>query len=1113
MTELDAAEDAADGAAARDTVVSPTSTSSPDAPRWRCVASSADLRAVASARVRFTCVDATPALVVLGANTGSAYIFARTRGPTTARGSSRSAPERRLRFVAVVSPELLGRATGDRARAAPQSVRVIKASPCGRMCAIGFADGNVRVIELDEVTREETRRRSALGATVAFLSTSHGGRPITAMVWSVNSRTLYAGSDKGRVTLVSCEDFVRWCDEGRLGPKPAVVNKTEYTDADSGVHQLDSSKSDSNLLMSAQSSVKLVPVDGENCGVVTNVGSKQREGAYGSCFHDYAALSVDEDELVDEEDVWDDDAVKRIIEYAVVARPGRKFWIAKFDNHAEEAQVEIMATIKPEVPEPSPVPGWNRDNESVESMKTLSKRFEFGLMRRLGPCVLSTTKRAVAIVDVASPAIARWYPLREPGNADVGAGFIDACVFDHRAFFLTPSEEGGSSVWCLESFVDAPALARDVVHESRDVRSMIRALQICQKTSTFDETLFNKAQETLESSEGVDKASVQTLASLIEWGEENGTALMDEERGDDDDDDDDPRELVSGEVASPTKPNPSESSKPPLGKDRSSRETTLVEEGVLLSTTTFPKAETDGGIFFYNPRGVTKSVKASEDGDKTRDSKKVKKRRALILDDVGEDVTTLTPMPPPPKVSPVVKKNYAVDCPTNDAEWEECDEFDADEWRAAIKTAEDTLPSEGEAFEHWESYGAVKTTSDATSRRIFGETVRLKCRAAMKARVADAVECVALLKESRISMDASKLIPALRRWRDTKGEAHTLFDEHEEGEHATIVAKTKLQSESLLLRVEAALETASEELQLDITSSRKHSPVTKPRENEKPSPVKERVTTDILPFEDVEKALMDENVADVGVSVESDCVASLRTAEAHETASMITRCLQRALQDFTKTFEMDTSTVDRCESRLKCISRVGSAALGPAEAVRCLLAASEDDSLSRVMSPTHANEPASAAMSRVLTVIVSYLTSENSIDLDVRRSAARLLEPLDLYLSRPPMRAFGRFPQLQVALRAELSGTTDRLPFVERVSNDDDTDASSLVVSHARPADASVEDFGDWGVEMDLRRCPACRRSLLRDNAGPLITFMCAHTYHKACCAASMACFACQKTV
>ena len=350
-------------------------------------------------------------------------------------------------------------------------------------------------------------------------------------------------------------------------------------------------------------------------------------------------------------------------------------------------------------------------------------------------------------------------------------------------------------------------------------------------------------------------------------------------------------------------------------------------------------------------------------------------------------------------------------------------------------------------------------------------------------------------------------------------EVNKLFDEHKEGEHAAIVAKTKLQIESLLRRIEDALETASDELRLDVDpSSCTHSPVKNARESDQQSPVKERVATDVLPFEDVEKILMDERVADVGASVESDCVASLRSAETHQTASMITRCLRRALHDFTRTFETDASAVDRCESRLKCISRVYSAAHGPAEAARRLLDASEDDSLSRIMSPTHANEPASAAMSRILTVIVSYLTSENSIDLDVRRSAARLLEPLHLHLSGPPMRAFGRFPELQVALRAELTGDTDRVPFIQRISNDDDDDdddnapSSTLVVSRARPADASVEDFGDWGVRMDLRRCPACRRSLLRDNAGPLITFTCAHTYHKACCFPSMACFACHET-
>ena len=183
-------------------------------------------------------------------------------------------------------------------------------------------------------------------------------------------------------------------------------------------------------------------------------------------------------------------------------------------------------------------------------------------------------------------------------------------------------------------------------------------------------------------------------------------------------------------------------------------------------------------------------------------------------------------MPPLPKASPVVKKkNYAVDYPTNDAEWEECDEFDADEWRAAISTAEDTLPSEGEAFEHWDSYDAMKT-SDATLGRIFGETVRLKCRAATKARVAVAVECVAPLKESRISMDASKLIPHFVVGRDEKMEVNKLFDEHKEGEHAAIVAKTKLQIESLLRRIEDALETASDELRLDVNaSSCTHSPV------------------------------------------------------------------------------------------------------------------------------------------------------------------------------------------------------------------------------------------------------------------------------------------------
>ena len=48
---------------------------------WRAVAEPPDLAKVAGPRVRFLCIDANDAHVVLGANTGSAYVFARTRAP------------------------------------------------------------------------------------------------------------------------------------------------------------------------------------------------------------------------------------------------------------------------------------------------------------------------------------------------------------------------------------------------------------------------------------------------------------------------------------------------------------------------------------------------------------------------------------------------------------------------------------------------------------------------------------------------------------------------------------------------------------------------------------------------------------------------------------------------------------------------------------------------------------------------------------------------------------------------------------------------------------------------------------------------------------------------
>ena len=52
--------------------------------RWRAVAETSDLASVVGPRVRFLCLDADETHVVLGANTGSLYVFARRRASADA---------------------------------------------------------------------------------------------------------------------------------------------------------------------------------------------------------------------------------------------------------------------------------------------------------------------------------------------------------------------------------------------------------------------------------------------------------------------------------------------------------------------------------------------------------------------------------------------------------------------------------------------------------------------------------------------------------------------------------------------------------------------------------------------------------------------------------------------------------------------------------------------------------------------------------------------------------------------------------------------------------------------------------------------------------------------
>ena len=225
--------------------------------RWRAVAETSDLTSVVGPRVRFLCLDADETHVVLGANTGSLYVFARCRASTDATedpssdaavrdadadtprgesGSERDAATRAegpLRFLTMVSPadapltepwEGAGRnpkpetgPTLDRGAArrivAPALVRA-KLHPGGGMCAAANAAGVVQVLafpfslgprprDAADGSGEGARAtaRSSPGRVVLQIPRAHAGKRVTWLEWSADGRLLASGDDGGALCL------------------------------------------------------------------------------------------------------------------------------------------------------------------------------------------------------------------------------------------------------------------------------------------------------------------------------------------------------------------------------------------------------------------------------------------------------------------------------------------------------------------------------------------------------------------------------------------------------------------------------------------------------------------------------------------------------------------------------------------------------------------------------------------------------------------------------------------------------------------------------------------------------------------------------------------------
>ena len=166
-------------------------------PPWRPVAEARALSQIVSPRVRFLCVDATPRHVLLGANTGTVYVFARHADDVDGK----------LRFVTAVAPH----PTIPSLRT--NAVRRVALHPYGWMCACAYEDGFTRVWGIMDVNAASTPRRSERSREVATFEPGIPGKEtseddeVTTLAWSPDGSTLVVGDRSGRVKCTAGFDF------------------------------------------------------------------------------------------------------------------------------------------------------------------------------------------------------------------------------------------------------------------------------------------------------------------------------------------------------------------------------------------------------------------------------------------------------------------------------------------------------------------------------------------------------------------------------------------------------------------------------------------------------------------------------------------------------------------------------------------------------------------------------------------------------------------------------------------------------------------------------------------------------------------------------------------
>ena len=449
------------------------------------------MRAVTGPRVQLLCVDASPRLLVFGSSIGSVYVFERrARGgealdadaePDAANADAHDsspvashAPEDGpARFLERFMVETFagGSATRPvtRARLDERRARV----------ALAFDDGEVVVTSFRDPLSSDALESSS-GRYVAGIPNGHKGARVTSMAWSGSGDALISGDDAGAVSVVRLDGP----DAGaRTVRFDAPVVQAAFCDFGGGA-ALVSTTTQLSLLHRANGFKK------------TPIGAKPRDGAFGASAHAWTRAAVPEETLAQLEaeeagttetteglfssateggdakgETKLDEKSKRATrtpcrvrsEYWMFgARPGRRLWVCRAATAGELSEAKVLATVRPSIPEASAPPGSRLPAPTAP----VPKKWEFGALHALGPCVLSVSEKAIAVVDVVSAAVLAWYPLAPPRegtrrrgrnarNAEGVGAPRDLVTRGARAFAL--GADGG--VWCLRAPANEAQLA------------------------------------------------------------------------------------------------------------------------------------------------------------------------------------------------------------------------------------------------------------------------------------------------------------------------------------------------------------------------------------------------------------------------------------------------------------------------------------------------------------------------------------------------------------------------------------------------------------------------------------------------------------------------------